>query len=180
MDITRLRGERLELKKRHRSELSELDDQIALACAKAYKSGMSRAEILTALGTKNPNLIYRGLRLLDAQTATHSTHSTQGTQGAHPQGTQGTQTTHLAGITLSIPTNPAPPAGVPMYHITDDVTGERAIVTWDSAREVWRPAHRHSATKADFPDKPVLQKNSRLRKIMQNLGRDLPRPESVA
>ena len=172
-DITRLRGERLELKKRHRSELSDLDDQIALACAKTYKTGISRAEILTALGTKNPNLIYRGLRLLDAQTtAQTATHSTQGTQGV-----QSTQGAHLAGITLSIPTNPAPPIGVPMYHITDDVTGERATVTWDSAREVWRPAHRHSATKVDFPDKPVLQKNSRLRKIMQNLGRDLPKPK---
>ena len=171
MDITRLRGERLELKKRHRSELSELDDQIALACAKAYRSGMSRAEILTAMGSKDPNVIYRGLRLLDAQT-------TQATQGAHPQGAHTQAHPQLAGITLSTPTDPAPPAGVPMYHITDDVTGERATVTWDSAREVWRPAHRHSATKADFPDKPVLQKNSRLRKIMQNLGRDLPRPES--
>lgn len=168
MDITRLRGERLELKKRHRSELSELDDQIALACAKAYKTGTSRAEILTALGTKNPNLIYRGLRLLDAQT-TQSTHT-------HPQGTHTHPHPQLAGITLSTPTDPAPPIGVPMYHITDNVTGEHAMVTWDSAREVWRPAHRHSATKADFPDKPVLQKNSRLRKIMQNLGRDLPKP----
>ena len=169
-DITRLRGERLELKKRHRSELSELDDQIALACAKTYKTGISRAEILTALGTKNPNLIYRGLRLLDA----HSTRTNQSTQS-----TQTDQTSHLAGITLSTPTDPTPPIGVPMYHITDDVTGERAIVTWDSAREVWRPAHRHSATKADFPDKPVLQKSSRLRKIMQNLGRDLPKPEQT-
>lgn len=168
MEITRLRGERLELKKRHRSELSELDDQIALACAKAYKSGMSRAEILNALGTKNPNLIYRGLHLLDAQGA-QANH----TQGAHTHPHPHPQ---LAGISLSTPTDPAPPAGVPMYHITDDVTGERATVTWDSAREVWRPAHRHSATKADFPDKPVLQNNSRLRKIMQNLGRDLPKP----
>ena len=168
-DITRLRGERLELKKRHRSELSGLDDQIATACAKVYKMGISRAEILNALGTKNPNAIYRGLRLLEAHTQT-----TQGaTQGAHPQGTH----PQLAGISLATPSDPAPPTGVPMYHITDDVTGERATVTWDEAREVWRPAHRHSATKAEFPDKPVLQKNSRLRKIMQNLGRDLPRPE---
>lgn len=167
-DITRLRGERLEMKKRHRSELSDLDDQIALACAKAYKSGISRAEILTALGTKNPNLIYRGLRLLDAQ----STH----TQGTHPQGAHTQAHPQLAGISLTTPTDPTPPIGVPMYHIADDVTGERATVTWDSAREVWRPAHRHSATKTDFPEKPVLQNNSRLRKIMQNLGRDLPKP----
>ena len=172
-DITRLRGERLELKKRHRSELSELDDQIAIACAKVYKTGISRAEILNALGTKNPNAIYRGLRLLEAETAQAHTQSTQtghSTHADHPH-------PQLAGITLAIPSDPAPPTGVPMYHITDDVTGERATVTWDEAREVWRPAHRHSATKADFPDKPVLQKNSRLRKIMQNLGRDLPRPE---
>lgn len=168
MEITRLRGERLELKKRHRAELAELDDQIALACAKAYRAGFSRAEILTALGTKNPNIIYRGIRLLDAQTPT-----------THPQGTH-PQTTHpqLAGISLTTPTNPAPPAGVPMYHITDDVTGEHATVAWDSAREVWRPAHRHPATKADFSEKPALQKNSRLRKIMQNLGRDLPTPDN--
>ena len=167
-DITRLRGERLELKKRHRSELSELDDQIAVACAKAYKTGISRAEILNAMGSKDPNIIYRGIRLLDAQ-------------GTHPQSTQANQSTQahpqLAGISMTIPTDPAPPTGVPMYHVTDDVTGERATVAWDSAREVWRPAHRHSATKADFPDKPVLQNNSRLRKIMQNLGRDLPRPK---
>ena len=171
-DITRLRGERLELKKRHRSELSELDDQIALACAKTYKTGISRAEILTALGTKNPNLIYRGLHLLDAQT-NQTNQTTQTNQGNHTQGTQGTP---LAGISMSTPTDPAPPTGVPTLHLTDDVTGERATVAWDPAREVWRPAHRHSATKADFPDKPVLQKNSRLRKIMQNLGRDLPKP----
>lgn len=169
-DITRLRGERLELKKRHRSELSELDDRIALACAKAYKTGISRAEILTAMGSKDPNIIYRGIRLLDTQ-------STQANQANQANQTQSTQS-HLAGISLTTPTNPAPPTGVPMYHVTDDVTGERATVAWDSAREVWRPAHRHSATKTDFPDKPVLQKNSRLRKIMQNLGRDLPKPES--
>ena len=113
-DITRLRGERLELKKRHRSELSELDDQIALACAKTYKTGISRAEILTALGTKNPNLIYRGLRLLDTSTRTNqSTQSTQSTQT--DQTSQTSQTSHLAGITLSTPTGPTPPIGVPMY-----------------------------------------------------------------
>lgn len=167
-DITRLRGERLELKKRHRSELSELDDQIALACAKAYKAGISRAEILTALGTKNPNLIYRGIRLLDARPHPHA-QDAHAHAHAHPQ---------LAGISMSVPSDPPPPTGVPVYHITDDVTGECATVTWDPAREIWRPAHRHPATKAEFPDKPVLQKNSRLRKIMQNLGRDLPKPES--